>query len=246
MIFYFSGTGNSRWVAKQLARLLDDQTCDITALTEMPDVKKEKQIGFVLPVYAWGAAEPMEAFAMKLPKTGAFSFGVCTCGEEAGMAMKQFSKRYPLDSSYSLVMPNNYIVGTDTDDEATIHAKINAAKKELQKISGELLQRKKVYRVEEGSLAGLKSSLVNFGFNRFARSTKSFYATSLCNACGLCVKNCPAHTITMVNNLPNWGTRCYQCLRCINECPKQAIQYGKGTEGRRRYTIQNYLPQDEQ
>lgn len=137
----------------------------------------------------------MEAFAMKLPKIGAFSFGVCTCGEEAGMAMKQFSKHYPLDSSYSLVMPNNYIVGTDTDDEATIHAKINAARKELQKISGEISQRKKVYRVEEGSLAGLKSSLVNFGFNRFARSTKSFYATSLCNACGLCAKNCPAHTL---------------------------------------------------
>ena len=65
----------------------------------------------------------MEAFAMKLPKTGVFAFGVCTCGEEAGMAMKQFSKRYPLDSSsYSLVMPNNYIVGTDTDDEASDHS----------------------------------------------------------------------------------------------------------------------------
>ena len=115
MIFYFSGTGNSRWVAKQLACLLGDQTCDITALTEIPDIKKEKQIGFVFPIYAWGAPEPMEAFAMKLPKTGAFSFGVCTCGEEAGMAMKQFSKCYPLDSSYSLVMPNNYIVGTDTE-----------------------------------------------------------------------------------------------------------------------------------
>ena len=74
MIFYFSGTGNSRWVAKQLARLLDDQTCDTTALTEMPDIKKEKQIGFVFPVYAWGAPEPMEAFAMKLPKIGVFFF----------------------------------------------------------------------------------------------------------------------------------------------------------------------------
>lgn len=88
MIFYFSGTGNSRWVAKQLACLLDDQTCDITALTEIPDIKNEKQVGFVFPVYAWGAPEPMETFAMKLPKTGVFAFGVCTCGEEAGIAMK--------------------------------------------------------------------------------------------------------------------------------------------------------------
>lgn len=75
----------------------------------------------------------MEAFAMKLPKIGVFSFGVCTCGEEAGMAMKQFSKCYPLDSSYSLVMPNNYIVGTDTDDEATIHAKITLPEKNCRR-----------------------------------------------------------------------------------------------------------------
>ena len=88
--------------------------------------------------------------------------------------MKQFSKHYPLDNGYESAMPNNYIVGTDTDDEATIHAENQCCQKRIARFPGEILQRK-VYR-EEGSLAGLKSSLVNFDLtdlpaaqNRFMR-----------------------------------------------------------------------------
>lgn len=56
MIFYFSGTGNSRWVAESLGKRLEDAVEDIT------DVKIEKKeytlpegeiLGFVFPVYAW-------------------------------------------------------------------------------------------------------------------------------------------------------------------------------------------------
>lgn len=245
MIFYFSGTGNSAWVAQQLAHLTGDQVYDIATLAEIPDMQAARQIGFVFPIYAWGAPEPMVAFAKKLVKPQAFTFGVCTCGAEAGLAMKYFSRIYPLNSSYSLVMPNNYILGSDTDDAETIRIKISAAREELQRISHEILQQKSVYRVQEGPFAGFKSNLANFGFNKFARNTKPFYATSACNGCGLCVQNCPASTIALVDKMPAWGERCYQCMRCIHECPQQAIQYGKATKGRHRYTIRQYLTEDE-
>lgn len=61
MIFYFSGTGNSAWAARQLARLTGDEACDITTLTQVPDLKACQQIGFVFPVYAWGVPEAMAA-----------------------------------------------------------------------------------------------------------------------------------------------------------------------------------------
>lgn len=56
MIFYFSGTGNSRWVAESLGKRLED------AVEDIADVKIEKEeytlpegeiLGFVFPVYAW-------------------------------------------------------------------------------------------------------------------------------------------------------------------------------------------------
>lgn len=242
MIFYFSGTGNSRWAAKNLAVLTGDEARDISKLNQTPDLTAQKQIGLVFPIYAWGVPEPMLAFAKTLGKQlHAFTFAVCTCGAEAGYAMKKLARVYPLDSSYSLVMPNNYILGEDVDDEQTARQKIDAAGQELHTIAREILQRKPVYRVEEGSHAGLKSGLVNFGFNRFARSTKAFFATDACNSCGLCERDCPADTITLVNGKPTWSKQCYQCLRCIHQCPQRAIQYGKDTETRGRYTLEQYV-----
>lgn len=246
MIFYFSGTGNSAWAARQLARLTGDKAYDIINLNQLPDLDSAGQIGFVFPVYAWGAPEIMAEFAKKLPKTQSFTFGVCTCGGDAGLAMKQFSKVYPLSSSYSLVMPNNYIIGSDTDNEGEIRQKITASRAELERMAQEIQRQERVYRVHEGGLASVKSHVANFGFNKFARSAKPFFAEDSCNGCSLCVRNCPAHAITLRNGKPVWAAQCFQCLRCINECPQQAIQYGKSTAGRRRYTIREYLPQDEQ
>lgn len=240
MIFYFSGTGNSRWAAQQLAARTDDRVQDIALLDTVPDCTAEAQIGLVFPVYAWGAPEPVLKFAKALPAARAFSFAVATCGSEAGHALKKLAKVFPLQSSYSLVMPNNYIIGADLDDEATARAKLDAAEKELAVIVQEVTARRPVYRVTEGSMPVLKSSLVNFGFNRFARSTKAFYATDACNGCGRCAQNCPAGTIRLEAGKPVWGTACYQCLRCLHECPQQAIQYGKETETKGRYTIGLY------
>lgn len=246
MIFYFSGTGNSAWAARQLARLTGDEAYDITNLDGLPDMEHTKQIGFVFPVYAWGAPEIMADFAKQLPKSQAFTFGVCTCGGDAGLTMKQFAKLYPLRSSYSLLMPNNYIIGSEPDEEEEILQKIAAAREELKRIAGEIQRQEPVDRVHQGALAGPKSHLANYGFNHFARTAKPFFSENSCTGCGLCAKNCPAHAITLRDGRPQWAAQCFQCLRCINECPTQAIQYGKSTAGRRRYTIRAYLPQDEQ
>lgn len=209
-------------------------------------MENAKQIGFVFPVYAWGVPELMAEFTKKPPKTQAYTFGVCTCGGNVGLTVKQFSKLYPLSSSYSLLMPNNYIVGSDTDDEGEILQKITAARTELERMAQEIQGQKRVYRVHEGGPASVKSHLANFGFNNFARRVKPFFAEDSCNGCGLCVRNCPAHAITLQNGTPVWAAQYYQCLRCINKCPRQAIQYGKAPAGRHRYTIWAYLTQDEQ
>ena len=232
MIFYFSGTGNSDSISN--GEIIEKLSAGI---------QEEGFLGFVFPVYAWGAPEIVIDFVKKLgkPEGNAFTFAVATCGEEAGYTLKNFSKIIPLKSSYSLVMPNNYVVGSDLEDEETVLSVLRNAKEEVKRMAEEIIAKKEVCRVNEGSAAGLKSGLVNFGFNKFARNTKNFYTTDACTGCGLCAKNCPTHTITMENNRPVWGSKCYQCLKCINRCPAAAIQYGKATETRGRYTIEKYL-----
>jgi len=202
MIYYFSGTGNSKWAAEQLAAKTGETAVNIMTLSAPPSADAQT-IGFVFPIHAWGAPEPMLEFARKLTGKPAFAFGVCTCGGEAGAAMEKFRRIFPLDSVYS----------------AQIRAK--------QPVSD----------VQTGSLAWLKSSLVNLGFNFAARSTRPFYVTDRCISCGQCARDCPAHSITMVEGKPRWGNKCYQCTACINLCPTRAIEYGKGTAARGRYSF---------
>lgn len=245
MIFYFSGTGNSKWVAEEIAKKIEDKAYNISKLSELSKINEEKQIGFVFPIYAWGVPEAMEIFVQKLENVKTFTFGICTCGADAGIALKKLSEIYHLDSSYSIIMPSNYIIGEDLEDEDIILKKIDNAKKEIEIISNEIMQRKKVYRVNEGKMPTFKSNVINKGFNKFVRNTKPFYVKKeYCNSCGLCAKICPASTITLVDGKPVWNEKCYQCLSCINKCPKSAIQYGKKTEKRRRYNIEKYLQKD--
>jgi len=50
IVFYFSGTGNSLKVAKNLAKELDD--CEIISMSKTYNLAKEyDRIGFVYPVY---------------------------------------------------------------------------------------------------------------------------------------------------------------------------------------------------
>ena len=241
MIFYFSGTGNSEWVAKNVAAKIGDRAVDICSLSGAPSLDGEAYVGLVFPVYAWGAAQPMSSFAKTLPQTSAFTFGICTCGADAGLTMKKLSSLFRLESCYSVVMPSNYVIGEDVESDEEIKAKLKRAEHEIETISAEILQKKRVYRVSEGSLKALKTNFINPAFNKFARSTKPFYADNSCTGCGLCERTCPAGTIKLVNSSPTWGKECFQCLRCINCCPEGAIQYGKKTEGRGRYNIKKYL-----
>lgn len=241
MIFWFSGTGNSEWIAKNIAAKTGDRAVNICDLHSAPSLDGEEYVGLVFPVYAWGAAQPMADFAAKLPHTSAFTFGICTCGADAGLTMKKISSLFRLDSCYSVAMPSNYIIGEDLESEDEIRYKLKKAAEAIDTIAAEITQKQRVYRVNEGSMKGLKSNFINPAFNKFARTTRPFRADENCMGCGLCARTCPAGTIKLVNGSPVWGKECYQCLKCINCCPESAIQYGKKTERRGRYNINKYL-----
>ena len=53
MIFYFSGTGNSRYVAKHIATLTNDTLVSITEKDIKPTT--DARIGLIFPVHAWSA-----------------------------------------------------------------------------------------------------------------------------------------------------------------------------------------------
>lgn len=78
MIYYFSGTGNSRWVAEQLALKTNDIALNLVREPAPSSIEGEL-FGLVFPVHSWGVPDPVVVFAKKLIGKPAFSYGVCTC-----------------------------------------------------------------------------------------------------------------------------------------------------------------------
>ncbi len=244
MICYFSGTGNSKYIAENLAEMLNIKALDISRDELTENIKKEiiegEYFGIVCPIYAWGLPEPVENFIKKLPESKAFKFVVCSCGMSSGLAVKKALKGVSGQSAYTILMPSNYIIGGDIEEEKVILEKLTNCDKEIEKVFREIKEKIPTYRVREGSLPRIKSSIVNMGFNKFARSTKPFYATSKCISCGLCQFVCPAKTISIPKKFPQWEEKCYQCMACISRCPQKSIEYGKKTRSKGRYYIENY------
>ncbi len=248
MIFYFTGTGNSKYAASAIAAAQNDTLIPIAKELDkntpelIYECAENELIGFVYPVYAWAPPQIVLDFIARLQLKGGkpYLFSLSTCGDEEGNATKQLEKalkrkNLSLDSAFTLRMPNNYIVGFDVDDKETERQKLAAAEKRMVEINRILTSRQTgVMELIPGKGASIKSALIAPMFNRFGRSAKSFFATDDCTSCGLCERICPVHTIK-VNGKPSWGKECTQCLACLHRCPVRAVQYGKGTLRKGRY-----------
>jgi len=252
MIFYFTGTGNSLYIASAIAKSQGETLTSVAA--EFYNKENDfnyrlapgEMLGFVYPVYAWAPPKMVLDFIKRIKITGEkpYVFSVATCGEEEGKTTEILEKQLKasglkLDSAFSVAMPNNYIIGFDVDSPEKEQETLAAAEKALGKINSVLSERRRDRSMLlPGGLAGIKSGLINYGFNHFAMNTKKFYADENCTACGLCEKVCPVHSIH-VKGKPAWEKNCTMCLACINRCPARSIQYGNGTVKKGRY----YHPQ---
>lgn len=245
MIYYFSGTGNSKWAAQELAKKTGDTAQSIpSAIADGPIAVyagSDSSIGIVFPVYAWGAPTMVEDFCKSIKlDPSAYAYAICTCGDEAGKSMYRLKRMFAWQAAWSLVMPNNYIVGFEVDQPELAQNKVNVAREKLPLIAEAILARRSEYDVREGEGAKLKTVAIRPLFNLFAKRTSPFCATEECNACGLCARICPIGAIRMDGGRPVWVRKhCTQCLGCINRCPQRAIQYGEGTKKRGRYYFRN-------
>ena len=65
MIYYFSGTGNSKWLAEQLASKTEDIAVNLIECSVVSSIDNQT-IGIVFPIHAWGVPEPVLEFVKKL------------------------------------------------------------------------------------------------------------------------------------------------------------------------------------
>ncbi len=249
MIFYFTGTGNSLYVAKRIGDELGERLVDITtAMKEKSFVytlSVDEKIGFIFPVYFYGVPSIVADFIAQLKiqpnqESGIkpYVYGVMTCGGGMGGTPKMLEEllkkqNVSLDAEFELKMASNYIMMYQPTGPA-LQKKIQiATDKKLTDIIAAISKKKK-----DESSKRKKSFLTSVAYPLYmhGRKTRLFYADDKCNGCGKCQKICPVSAIQMVNNKPVWTAKqCTHCTACINRCPQEAIQYGKKTLKWRRF-----------
>jgi len=243
-IYYFSATGNSLTVAKDLAKGLENaQLIPISKAFKMADATAYDTIGFVYPVYMFGlpliVAEFLKAVRIK---PGAYIFSVATAGGLEGRAhslAKDILKKRGLNLAcgFSVIMPGNYIplygaFSKERQDQMFAKQKIKT-----QEILSSLRQRKFVKLEEKPFLLNflLYALFYKYGSAHISLSAKGFWITQACTKCGLCARICPVGNIKMQNEVPFWMRHCQHCMGCLQWCPVEAIQYKKLTLGKKRY-----------
>ncbi len=249
MILYFTGTGNSKYCADFLAHKLGDEVCDLSERIKTGDYspfESDKSYIICVPTYAWRTPAVVTKLLKKTELKGSKDvYFVMTCGGEIGKAEK-YNKAF-CDSSgktykgtLKVKMAENYLAMFDVTDEKREAELMGEAYTELDRAASLIRENADLPAVKEGAIGNVLSGIVNEMFNKYYLTDKKFYVKESCVSCGICAKKCPLGNIEIKDGKPSWLGNCTQCMACISYCPKEAIEYGKKSAGKRRYRCREY------
>jgi len=242
-LYYYTGSGNSLWTARALAKRLDDaQMTPISRMTAGMTSPRADCMGIVFPVHIWGVPRRVIAFLNVLAEDPSrYYFGVAVNAGQVAATLLQLKKRMhekglSLSLGFSVVMPSNYIPWGGPGPMDKQIQRFAAAEEKIKAIA-ETVSKRGSGPVERGPLWQnlLFTWLNRLSFPQVPAMDKGFWIDEKCNACGICSTVCPSGNIELKEGKPIWLHHCEQCLACIQWCPQEAIQLGKKTPRYERY-----------
>lgn len=137
-------------------------------------------------------------------------------------------------------MPGNFIIGYGARSEKEQRQLFVKETKKVKYIA-DCVKDGKVSKIEK-SHAVIDRVFSDYFYkmiSEFHGADWNYTIDDQCIGCGLCVKRCPVHNITMVEGKPTWNHHCELCMACIQSCPNKAIDYKGKTRDRKRYLNPN-------
>lgn len=267
MIYYFSATGNTRYIANLLANELGDMAVSITAslnnkeqsvdenFVDIPPIHSGKGGKDVLcfPVHGWRVPSIVEKFlkAHSLSDIEGSIYVVLTCGDDCGQTIKYLRKTFnrlglgiSIAGAFSITMPESYVglPFMDVDSKIKEQKKLEKAKQRVPQIAKIIREGKRgVYEVHEGACAYLKSKVIGGFFHHVLITDKTFRVeANACVGCGKCVDICQVDNMQLSpSKKPVWKHtgRCMTCMACYHVCPRHAISLNRLTSGKGQYLM---------
>ncbi len=253
MIIYFSGTGNSLQIARDLADKTNDIAVSILHLTNdlqlrekahecnnklisgeeeySKELVKTEKIGFVLPVYNYDIPLFIKEILefINFPSASYFYIVVCHGGDKgnAVFSLKAILEQKGCSLTYAsdIKMPTNsrIMYGMVTDQ---IEKRISASKVGIEKIANDINARNiNVRQVRENKFLTFMARFVNR--ESIQKRFTPVIDNVICINCGICLKVCPVKNIQIKGDFPFVYENCVQCMTCMHWCPQTAIHFEK-------------------
>ena len=238
LIVYFSGTGNTKAIARGYEKAITKAGHSVI-LASIENLHEIPEHDFLIvggPIYAGNVPDKLINWIRKtLPANVSnkkaivysTSAGLLNANGVKSIGKKLINKGYTLVDAPTFEMPRNfYIDKYDPTPEAI-------QKQQFENAASTIL--KSVSKMDENTVFNLSESVIMIDlladvFRMMAKSLgKSYQITDQCIGCGKCEKDCPQQNIDYKKKL--YSNKCMMCTRCIHGCPMNAIIYkGKQIE----------------
>jgi ferredoxin len=253
IIYYFSGTGNSKNVALWFAKKATIQgiLCHIISIADIDRKHIETPpsdalILFVSPVHGFNYPPVMMHFIMRFPRGRNKAVLMNT---RAGMLIGNWNlpglsgislyfaalclkiKGHSIQGTMPVDLPSNWISLHPGLNDRTIKLLHEKNRTRVDDFADIIISGKKSYKASPEIIQDIAVAPVSLGYYFIGRFlfSKSYYASSDCNNCDICMKNCPVKAIIKVDNRPFWTYNCESCMKCMSYCPKKAIETAHGS-----------------
>ena len=239
MILYFSATGNSLAVARQLAERLNERLMLLTEAVQQ-DLTNEKRIGIVFPTYDFNLPPAMREMISRLRiSPQSYVFTVVTCGSAAGnciWALRRILRKKGIELAYShkVSVPDNSALAFGRNPNKQL-GKFKRVPARMEQIIRELQE-------ESHTLHYSWFGLLSWLLGRPAVTRGMIHCMgpkvnpAKCTGCGICSRVCPMKNIRLTDKKAITGDHCTVCLACVHACAQQAFTTnGLQTHKERQY-----------
>ncbi len=243
-IYYFSGTGNSLHVAKELRkRIPETRLIPLISLLNRDVIEtKGDTVGFVFPIHFVTLPMILKKLIKKMDlKSAQYIFAVATrygtpCGTAFSKIEKILNKQGKCLDAYLVF---NMVSNDPKFDnwEPPTQEKIDGFEADIQERLNSFqnsIINKVRYREEDTRVTfpvnSVFEKLGSLMIEVSGDPGKDLYADTKCSGCGTCEKVCLAQKIKMIDQAPVWqkDVRCFSCYACLNFCPVQSVQLKSG------------------
>ncbi|NMB81332.1 MAG: 4Fe-4S binding protein [Ignavibacteria bacterium] len=252
LIFYFSGTGNSKQVSKWIsefaaAKSIDCVLFDIskTDISRLEPIDSNALIIIISPIHGFNYPKITLDFIRRFPSG---KNKIVLMNTRAGMKIGKFItpgltgiafilssiilkiKGHKIVGQIPFDMPSNWISLHPALNERTVKFIHKKNYERVKKHADKIFAGKKDFLALRDIIQDLLIAPISLGYylvGRFAFA-KTFYASYKCDDCGVCIEQCPVKAIKKINYHPYWTFSCESCMKCMNSCPKRAIETAHG------------------